>query len=86
MGEVAPNANTRAGAVRDGTLALIENTLGEISQANTSTYLGDVGVGIDSDVVKALKVDDWFLVSTSYHSVPRNVCNIPTEPSLPPEL
>lgn len=41
VSEVAANADTRAGAMRDTTLALVPNSLGKITQTNTPTNLGD---------------------------------------------
>jgi hypothetical protein len=57
VGKMATDTNTGAGTVRDGTFALVPDTLSEVTKTNTTANLGDVGGLVEVNVLERLQVN-----------------------------
>jgi hypothetical protein len=83
MGEMATNTNTRAGTMRNGTLALVPDTLSEVTKTNTTANLCDVGGLVEVNGLKGLEVNYCMLLVTKFSN---HVSDLLIEPFLPPLL
>jgi len=61
---MAADANARAYAMRQSTLALVVYCQCEIAESDTTTNLGNSG-GIDGDAVERAEIDDYAAILTT---------------------
>ncbi len=64
MSSMAAHAHARARTMRQSTLLLVEDALGEIAEPHSTANLGDV-VGVKADLLEALEVNDHGTILSS---------------------